>query len=83
MTRRMSVVPVVLGLLVGFYLLTLPETPDTATTTDTAVITATELESSRQRIELGDAEGDVLGDDDGLSLGDRDGEKLAAKPRTA
>ena len=53
MTRRMFVVPVVVALLVGFYVLTLPETPDTATTT--AATVEMELESLRQLAQQGDA----------------------------
>ena len=49
MPRRIAAVLVVLGLLVGLYVLTLPETPETAATVDM------ELESLRQRAEQGDA----------------------------
>ena len=50
MTRGIAAVVVVLGLLVGLYVLSLPEIPETATTVDM------ELESLRQRAEQGDAD---------------------------
>ena len=54
MTRGIAAVIVVLGLLVGLYVLTLPETPEIATTPETAA-TAVDTETLRPRAEQGDA----------------------------